>query len=128
MSRVVHFEIHADDPERARAFYTALLGWEFSNWGGGQWEYWVIKTGDPAERGIDGGLIRRRGTTDGTAVIAYVCTVDVANVDDTVGKALTLGGSMALPKQAVPGIGWLAYLKDTESNIFGVLQNDTAAR
>lgn len=128
MSRVVHFEIHADDPERASAFYTALLGWEFTNWGGGQWEYWVIKTGDPADRGIDGGMIRRRGTNDGTAVIAYVCTVEVGNVDNTVGKALTLGGSIALPKQAVPGVGWLAYLKDTESNIFGVLQNDTAAR
>lgn len=64
----------------------------------------------------------------GTAVLAYVCTVDVADVDATVGKALTLGGAIALPKQAVPGIGWLAYLKDSESNIFGVMQNDPAAR
>ncbi len=128
MPRVVHFEIHADDPERASKFYAALLGWEFTSWGGGQWEYWVIKTGDPTERGIDGGMVRRRGTTHGTAVLAYVCTVDVADVDATVGKALTLGGAVALPKQAVPGVGWLAYLKDTESNIFGVLQADTAAR
>jgi predicted enzyme related to lactoylglutathione lyase len=128
MSRVVHFEIHADDPERAIGFYTSLLGWEFAIWGGGQWEYWVIKTGEPAERGIDGGMVRRRGTSHGTAVTAYVCTIDVTDVDATVGKALTLGGTIALPKQAVPGVGWLAYLKDSESNIFGVMQNDPAAR
>jgi predicted enzyme related to lactoylglutathione lyase len=78
--------------------------------------------------GIDGGLVPRRGAlTSDAPVIAYVCTVDVANLDDAIAKALSLGAEMALPKQAIPGVGWLAYLKDPEANIFGVMQNDPAA-
>jgi len=37
-------------------------------------------------------------------------------------------GNMALEKMPVPGVGWLAYAKDTEGNIFGVLQPDQAAK
>ena len=41
--------------------------------------------------------------------------------------AIGAGGSIAVPKMAVPGIGWLAYVKDTEGNILGVMQADSAA-
>lgn len=127
MPRVVHFEIHADNTERARTFYTALFGWEFTLWGGPM-EYHLIKTGPDDQRGINGGMIRRHGTIDGSAVIAYVCTVDVANVDDSLKKITDLGGSIALPKMPIPGIGWLAYGKDTEGNIFGIMHPDSSAK
>jgi predicted enzyme related to lactoylglutathione lyase len=126
MPRVVHFEIHADNPPRAVEFYKNLFGWEFSKWDGPV-EYWLIKTGPDNQRGINGGLVKRQGIIDGTAVIAYVCTVDVASVDAAVQKVVTLGGSIALPKMAIPGVGWLAYGKDTEGNIFGVMQSDPKA-
>ena len=38
------------------------------------------------------------------------------------------GGTIALPKMPIPGIGWLAYAKDTEGNLFGLMQADPAAR
>jgi predicted enzyme related to lactoylglutathione lyase len=127
MPRVIHFEIHADNPERAIAFYRALLGWEFSRWDS-EVEYWLVKTGPNDQPGIDGGLIRRRGTIDGTAVIAYVCTVDVAAVDDAAQRVIELGGEVVVPKMPIPGVGWLVYAKDTEGNIFGCMQSDSAAR
>jgi len=129
MPRVIHFEIHADNPERAVRFYTDLFGWEMNSWGGPM-EYWLIKTGDPATRGIDGGLLRRHGPapTEGSCVNSYVCTVDVANVDESVDKAIKLGGKLALAKMPIPGVGWLAYCKDTEGNIFGMMQNDPNAK
>ena len=65
--------------------------------------------------------------TDGQAVNAYVCTVISASLDADVDKALSNGGSIAVPKMPIPGIGWLAYVKDTEGNIFGVMQDDPAA-
>ncbi len=126
MPRVVHFEIHAENPERAIAFYQGLLGWEFSKWEGPV-PYWLVKTGPDSEPGINGGLVPRRGPIDGTAVIAYVCTVQVASVDNCVASALAKGGSVALPKMAIPGVGWLAYCKDTEGNIFGLMQPDRQA-
>ena len=45
----------------------------------------------------------------------------------TLAAAEKAGGTLALPKMPVPGIGWLAYMKDTEGNIFGMIQADTAA-
>lgn len=128
MSRVAHFEIHADDPARAITFYENVFGWQFSKWDGPQ-DYWMVKTGEPDQPGIDGGMMRRMGgaPTDGQAVNSYVCTIMTSAVDDDVNKAMTNGGSIALPKMAVPGIGWLAYIKDTEGNLFGVMQEDANA-
>jgi len=126
MSRVVHFEIHAADPDRAVNFYQTLFGWTFQKWEGPM-DYWLIITGPDDQRGINGGLVRRQGEIDGQAVIAYVCTVDVEDLDASVQAALDNGGQVALPKMPVPGVGWLAYCKDTEGNIFGMMQNDPNA-
>lgn len=126
MPRVVHFEIHAEEPARAAAFYTALFNWKIEQWSG--MDYWLVTTGPDDRPGINGGITRRRGTIDGQAVIAYVCTIDVDNVDASVASAVKHGGLNVMPKMAVPGVGWLAYCKDTEGNIFGVMQNDPEAR
>jgi predicted enzyme related to lactoylglutathione lyase len=128
MGRVVHFEIHADDPERAIQFYSKLHGWSFSRWPG-PWDYWTIMTGPDAQPGINGGLIRRQGPgpVAGQAVNSYVCTVDVRGIDAQIQKAGDLGAETAVPKMAIPGVGWLVYLKDTEGNIFGMMETDPAA-
>ncbi|MGZ7136310.1 MAG: VOC family protein, partial [Methanobacterium sp.] len=34
MPRVVHFEIPADDPERAIEFYKNVFGWKIDKWEG----------------------------------------------------------------------------------------------
>jgi len=125
MSRVVHFEIHAENPQRAIKFYETVLGWQFSQWGGQ--DYWLITTGPKDQPGIDGGLVPRRGLIDGEAVIAYVCTVDVSSLDETITAVEANGGAIALPKMPVPTVGWLAYFKDTEGNIFGAMQADPQA-
>ena len=127
MARAVHFEIHAANPKDMIGFYSKLFGWTFNKWDGG--DYWMIHTGPDDQPGINGGLMPRRGDLPEpmAAVNAFVITIDVDDVDDCVAHAQTLGGSIALPKMAVPGIGWLAYAKDPDGNIFGMMQTDTAA-
>lgn len=128
MPRVAHFEIHAENPQRAIDFYSALLEWTFEAWGP-PGVYWLIKTGEDGERGINGGLVPRRGLAPqlGQPVNAYVCTVEVSAIDAYIERAVRLGGRVALPKMAVPGVGWLVYVHDPEGNLFGMLQNDRAA-
>jgi predicted enzyme related to lactoylglutathione lyase len=128
MPRVSHFEIHADNPERAIDFYTKVFGWNITRWTGA--EYWLVKTGPEEERGIDGGLLRRHGPgpADGQAVNSYVCTIVVPNLDEYQAKVTANKGTIALPKMPVPTVGWLAYFKDTEGNIFGLMQPDSAAK
>jgi predicted enzyme related to lactoylglutathione lyase len=127
MPRVVHFEIHASDPSRAISFYEKLFGWKFQKWDGPM-EYWMVITGPDGTPGINGGLLPRRGELDGQAVIAYVCTVDVESIDAAIARAELNGGNVVVPKMAVPGVGWLVYSKDTEGNIFGMLQADAGAK
>ncbi|NOT06877.1 MAG: VOC family protein [Gemmatimonadales bacterium] len=126
MPRPTHFEIHAENPERAITFYKKMFGWEFTKWEGPM-PYWLITTGDK-EPGINGGLMPRMGPLIPDApVIAYVCTMMVDDLDSLVDRALKSGGTMALPRMPIPGMGWLAYVKDTEGNIFGMMQADEKA-
>jgi predicted enzyme related to lactoylglutathione lyase len=126
MPRVIHFEIHAENPERAIKSYSDLLGWQFNKWDGPM-PYWLVITGSDGQPGINGGLLPRRGEIDGQAVIAYVCTVDVPNVDQFTQKATAAGATVVVPKMPIPGVGWLVYCKDTEGNIFGMMQADPSA-
>jgi uncharacterized protein len=130
MPRPVHFEIHADNPDRAIAFYQKVLGWTFQKFEGGPMPYWLVTTGPDSVPGINGGLHPRIGPkpVEGQAVIAYVCTVGVDSVDAYTAKATAAGAKVCVPKMPIPGIGWLVYVTDTEGNIFGMMQNDPGAR
>ena len=121
MHRVIHFEVPADNPERATAFYAKVFGWQAQKWDGPM-PYWLIATGKDAP-GIDGGIRPRAHPGEGT-----VNTVDVESVDTAVRAIEKAGGTVTVPKMAIPGIGWLAYATDTEGNMFGVMQNDPEAR
>lgn len=120
MSRPIHFEIPADQPERAIAFYSGLFNWQFSKWDGGM-PYWIVKTGEGP--GIDGGLLPRHASCQGV-----VNTIGVDDLDAKMAAAVSGGGTLALPKTAVPGVGWLAYVVDPEGNTFGMMQADAHAK
>ena len=107
MPRVIHFQIHADNPERAVEFYHGLFAWEFTKWERPM-PYWFVKTGEDSQPGIKGGLFPRHSPIDGQAGVAYVCTVDVSWVDMYLTKALATVGRLALPRMPIPGIRWLA--------------------
>ena len=135
MNRVIHFEIHAADPERAAGFYRDVFGWDIREWTIPGVEvpkenrYWLVKTGPETDRGIDGGILFRRGgaPAEGQAVNAYVCTIGVASVDEYTNKTVAAGGSVAVPRMPIKGVGWLAYCKDPEGNIFGLMTDDKNA-
>ncbi|MGN6575132.1 MAG: VOC family protein [Nocardioides sp.] len=131
MSRVVHFEIQADDVERAKAFYAAAFGWEFQDYGEFTGTtYWGIVTGPEDQPGINGGLLQRPAPTTGAGqgTNAYVCTMGVADYDATERKILDAGGQVPLPKMALTGVAWQGYYLDTEGNTFGIHQPDPEAR
>jgi uncharacterized protein len=122
LPRPVHFEIPAENPQRAMQFYETLFGWKFQKWEGPM-DYWIITTGQAGEPGIDGGLLPRRDP-------AQPCcnTIAVPNLDESMKKAEEAGGKCCVPKMPIPGVGWLAYFKDTEGHIFGMMQNDSSAK
>ncbi|MBD3402101.1 VOC family protein [candidate division GN15 bacterium] len=122
MPRVVHFEIHVDDTDRAGKFYSDVFGWQFHKWEGPE-DYWLISTGDRNQPGIDGGMMKRRDPAG-----SVYNTLQVEDLDAYIEKVTGAGGEICVPKMAIPTVGWLAYFKDTEGNVFGMMQADANAK
>jgi predicted enzyme related to lactoylglutathione lyase len=128
---VVHFEIHASEPQKLIDFYSDLLGWTFENYGGGDQPYWVIDTGEGAignvagrpGLGINGGLTPRMGPRPevGAPVTGCNIVVGVDDVDGLMRRGIELGATEALPATDWPGIGRGGYLLDPDNNVFGLL-------
>jgi uncharacterized protein len=119
--RVNHFEIHATDPAITAGFYSAVFGWKISKWAGPV-DYWLVSTGEGP--GIDGGIVPRQGAAPvlGAAVNAFVCTTTVDSLEKTSAAVLENDGELVVPQREIPGVGLLAYFKDPDGNLFGVLQ------
>ena len=128
MPRVAHFEIHAEHPAKAGEYYGELFGWKMQHMA--HIDYWLIDSSHENEPGINGGIVKRMGAkpVEGQAVNAFVCTVTVPSVDSYFARAQKLGGTVALPKMAIPGVGYVAYCKDPDGNIFGLHQPDPSAK
>jgi hypothetical protein len=122
MPRPIHFEIPAADPQKAIAFYEKVFGWKFTQWNSAH-PYWVISTGDKSQPGIDGGLMLRHDPAQ-----PCVNTIQVESVDETVKVVEAAGGQCVVPKMPIPTVGWLAYCKDVDGHIFGIMQPDAEAR
>jgi predicted enzyme related to lactoylglutathione lyase len=121
MSRIIHFEIPASDPERAATFYKKAFGWKIEKWPGPM-EYWMVTTGADGVPGINGGLMKN------TTVKTTTNTIGVESVDAAVDKVTKAGGKLVMPKTPIPTVGYFAYLTDTEGNLFGVMQPDQNAK
>jgi uncharacterized protein len=117
MGRVVHFEIGVDDPKRAIKFYEKIFGWKTQKWEEGDTDYWLIKTGETGEPGIDGALMQRMLNMPPT-----VNTISVEDLKATVKKIKAAGGKPITEPNQIPNIGMFCYCVDTEGNVFGILQ------
>jgi hypothetical protein len=119
-----YFEIQADNAKRAIKFYTQVFGWKFEEATGLPVEYWRITTD-----GARGGLLKRPASapSPGQGTNAFVCSMQVDDFDKTAKNILDHGGTVALPKFAVPKVCWQGYFLDSEGNTFGIFQPDASA-
>jgi uncharacterized protein len=113
---MIHFEIPADDVERAVTFYRSLFGWKISD--PMKMEYFICETKDAQGHGIDGGIMKRK--MPGQPFTNYIFT---RSIDDLAPKITAAGGEIVLPKMEIgEGIGWILCFKDPEGNIIGLHQ------
>jgi predicted enzyme related to lactoylglutathione lyase len=127
MHKVVHFEIPADDLDRAKTFYGSVFGWELQSVPMGGGEYTVVKTTAvdeqtqmPTEPGaINGGMMQR----DPRISTAPVITIGVDGIDDALKQIEDQGGSTVTPRTPIPGMGAFAYFKDPEGNVLGLWES-----
>jgi predicted enzyme related to lactoylglutathione lyase len=122
MSKIMHFEIGADDPKRAIKFYEKVFGWKSQKYEGGNMDYWLVMAGEKAEPGINGAIQPRTGLPQ-----SVINTIMVESIDETINKITENGGKIVVPKMEIPKVGVMVYFQDTEGNIFGAMQADPDA-
>ena len=123
MPTIVHFDVAADEPGRAKNFYESLFDWKMES-PPGFTDYYLIETkGLNGETGVGGGLGKRGDP--GQRITTYI---GVSSVDKYTAKVEELGGKVVHPKMAVPGWGYLSVCLDTEGNMFGLWQSDQEAK
>jgi predicted enzyme related to lactoylglutathione lyase len=115
MPRVIHFEIPADDPERAVKFYSEVFGWKIEKWEG-PFDYWLVTTGEEDEPGINGAIMSREM---GEMVKN---TIGVDSFNEFTEKIEKAGGRMLMEKQTLPGVGTMAAFEDTEGNVSVIIE------
>jgi len=120
MSKIVHFEIPVDEPARAVEFYRDALGWEISSFG--DEPYWLVRAGEDDEPGANGALIGR-----GDLHQSPILIVGVENIEAALLRIESSGGKVLQGKLPVPGVGWSAYVADSEGNTIGLFQDDATA-
>lgn len=115
MKRVVHFEIHASDPQRAGQFYKDTFWWDISKWDEG--EYWMVKTWDDKDMWINGWL--EKWPIWGW----FTCVIWVDSVDNFLKKIVENWGSVTKPKAEVWKMWFVAYALDSEGNTFWIFES-----
>jgi hypothetical protein len=111
---ITHVEFPADDPERAKRFYEAVAGWQFSEMPEYP-DYFLFRT----EEGHGGGL-GRRGESVGTTVRLYIT---VTKLEEAVSAAESNGGRLVTPPTDIPGQGRYAVVSDSEGSEIGLWEN-----
>ena len=117
MPNIVHFEIPADDIQRAKTFYSKLFGWKIEGVQG--MDYMMIDV-----YGAPGGGMMKRMHPD-QQITDYI---GVPSVDEYSAKVETLGGKIIVPKKAVPGMGYFVIFMDTENYAFDIWETDPTAK
>lgn len=120
-NRVVHFEIPCDNPEKTIDFFKQAFGWTFQKFGNE--DYWLAMAGDEKLPGINGAIMKKKDPRQ-----PIVNSIDVVNIEKAIADIERAGGTIVVPKMAIPTVGWLSYFKDPDGNIHGVYQNDSAAK
>jgi len=122
LPRIVWFEIPADDPERAKKFYSQLFGWKIERMQGAVVDYWHIDTGG-SDDVPDGGMMKR--VHPAQPITNYIA---VESVEEAAAKVQKLGGIVCKGKTAVPGMGYFVICRDTEKNEFALWERNEDAK
>lgn len=125
MDKVVHFELPADNIDRAKKFYKETFGWQMQDMP--EMNYITIKTREvdekmmPKEIGAINGGMFKRGDMD-NMINGATFSINVEDIDTAVKKIKNAGGLILKEKMPVSDMGFVAYFKDTEGNILSVWQ------
>lgn len=125
INSVVHFEIEADDINRAQQFYQEIFGWKIVRVPDPKMEYYIAYTTEVDDKympktpgAINGGLQKRSSHGAGTVLV-----INVPDLNATLTQIQAQGGKIIMPQTQVADMGLYARVTDSEGNLIGVWQD-----
>ena len=129
INQLAHFAIHADDLARAQKFYGGVFGWTFQGFGGGPiTDFCRVTDAQGKDLAPFGAMQSRKFNSAPQPVYGFECSIAVADVDAVAQAILKNGGTVVMPKAAIPGVGWVVKFLDTEGNLACAVQYDSTAK
>lgn len=110
-------ELASSDVEGARAFYTAVLGWEFEEFALPGGAYWIARSGGEVVGGL-GGLDTG---PPGLAASAWIAWVEVDDVEARVQRAREAGAEVLEEPCDTPNVGRVAVVRDPAGAVLGLM-------
>ncbi|MFQ5591221.1 MAG: VOC family protein [Phycisphaerae bacterium] len=108
-----HFELMSNQPEQCKEFYGKVFDWTFDD--DSMPDYTLVNTGaEPT-----GGIFLKPSEAPSACANLYF---SVDDIDETLAKVAELGGTVIVPKTAIPGVGHFAMFADPEGITIGILK------
>jgi predicted enzyme related to lactoylglutathione lyase len=115
MGSVVHFEIPTENPEKALDFFKNVFGWTYQSYG--EMEYWLVDSGEGKHPGINGAITKKQHLFQNV-----INTISIDNIEQIIESIKKNGGEIASEIMEVPNVGRVAYFKDPDGNVHGIIQ------
>jgi predicted enzyme related to lactoylglutathione lyase len=107
----VHIELHTQDPEKAKKFYSELFDWALEEYP--DMNYTIINVGE----GTGGGIMKSPMPDAMPQWVPYVLVSDVAASTE---KAKSLGATVLTNVTEIPDMGWFSMILDPTGAAFAL--------
>ena len=112
-------DLMSDDVDKARDFYTGVLGWDTEVMDIGQGPYTVFKADDRPVAGLMGKPPEGPASFAPTAWTSYV-TVD--DVDARTDRVAAAGGVVLAGPMDIPTVGRMSIIQDPTGGVIGIIR------
>ncbi len=114
---VVHWEINSNNAEQLQEFYSKLFGWSVN--ANNPMHYGLVSTG--SMKGAQGGIGQNDPSQPAPPVTFYA---EVPDLQETLNKAVGLGGTIVMPPMEIPGMVTMAMFRDPDGNTIGIVKSE----
>ena len=122
-ARLTHFAINADDVDATQAFYGAVFGWQFQDYG----PPGFVQILDESGTAPMGAIQQRRQLLDDAPTRGFECTFSVDDVESVRARIVAAGGRILMEKFTISRVGHLIAFEDPGGNPALAMEYDTSA-
>ena len=112
-------DLMSDDVDKARDFYTGVLGWSTEVMDIGKGPYTVFKVGDQPVAGL---MAKPPEGAAAGAPTAWTSYVTVDDVDARTAKVADAGGLVLAGPMDIPTVGRMAIVQDPTGGVIGIIR------